>query len=225
MSQNFYRRKMADAVAGAANFAAGIATDFASLGLTTAQQSAFGLVNSSLQSAWTASINPETRTSVSIEARDLALKNMREMAVDLAKIIYATPAVTDPQLVALGLQPRPGRTPSVLITETPVVTVYKVQGRQVIIRVRDASGAVRGKLPAAVGAMVYSFVGATPPSGHEGWTSEGPITKDTAIVAFDDSVPVGGRVWFAAQWFNSKGVGPGCTPVAAVIGADGSLAA
>jgi hypothetical protein len=224
-TRNFYFGKLADVVAGSAVFAAGIATDFASLGLTTAQQSAFGLLNTALQSAWTASVNPETRTPVAIEARGLALKNMRAMAVDLAKIIYATPTVTDPQLVALGLLPRAARTPSELITEMPVVTVYKVQGHNVLIRVRDASGAVRGKLPAAVGAIVYSFTGATPPSGIEGWTCEGPITKDSALIAFDDEIPVGSKVWFAAQWFNSKGVGPGSTPVCVVIGAEGSLAA
>jgi hypothetical protein len=80
-------------------------------------------------------------------------------------------------------------------------------------------------LPAAIGAIVYSYVGATPPVGIEGWTVEGPITKDSAVIAFDESVAFGSKVWFTAQWFNTKGCGPGCTPVFATITADGSLAA
>jgi hypothetical protein len=80
-------------------------------------------------------------------------------------------------------------------------------------------------LPAATGALVYTFVGEQPPGGIEGWTWRGPITRDSAVIPFDGAA-AGTKVWFAAQWFNSKGVGPGCTPVAAVIGAEGaSLAA
>jgi hypothetical protein len=220
---SFYRQgRIADQVAGAAVFAAGIASDFASLGLTSAQQLAFNALNTTLQAAWLTSENPETRTSITIGQRNLALAAMKKMAVDLAKVIYGTPDVTDPQLEAIELAPRPVRTPSHLIDVAPELKVLKTQGRQFLLRVR---GSARGKLPAAVGAIVYSFVGAAPPAGVEGWTCEGPITKDTALVAFDEDVPVAAKVFFAAQWFNSKGVGPGCSPVPAVIGAEGSLAA
>jgi hypothetical protein len=162
-----------------------------------------------------------------VAERDGLLKRTRERAIVLSGIIYGTPTVTNGQLVSLGLLPRGGRTASQLITEAPAVTVLDAKGRNIKIRVRDAGGIVRGKLPAAAGALVYSFVGATPPAGIEGWTLRGPISKDSAVITFDDAsaVPVGTKVWFAAQWFNNKGVGPGSTPVAAVIGAEGSLAA
>ena len=223
--RNFYNRsRVADVVAGTANFAAGVAGDYAGLGLTEAQSVQMGELNAVLQAAWTASVTPETRTSVAVEARNLALTKARETAIHLAHIIFGTPTVTNPQLVSLGLLPRGGRTASRAIAEMPAVKVIGTQGRNIRIRVRDAGGMVRGKLPAAVGAMVYSFVGATPPSGIEGWTCRGPITSDPAVIPFDE-VAVGTKVWFAAQWFNSKGVGPGSTPVAVVIGAEGSLAA
>jgi hypothetical protein len=220
---SFFRQgRLADRVAGAAVFGAGIATDFASLGLTTGQQAAFNALNTTLQAKWLVSENPATRTTVTIGERDIALSACMEMALDLAKIIYATPTVTDPQLEALELAPRPVRQPSHLIDVAPELKVLKVQGRQFLLSVR---GSVRGKLPAAVGALVYSFVGDTPPAGVDGWVCEGPITKSTALVSFGDEVPVAAKVFFAAQWFNTKGVGPGCSPVPAVIGADGSLAA
>ena len=224
-TKNFYHGKLADIVVGSANFAAQIAADFAALGLTSAQSTAFGALNTTLQSCWALSSVPETRTSVTIEATRDAVDAMREAAIPLAKQLVGNPAVSDSQLVALGLLPRTTPTQSQLITVMPALTVEEVQGRNVRIRVRDASGATRGKLPGAIGAMVFSYVGATPPSGAEGWTNEGPITKDSAIIAFDESVAVGAKVWFAAQWFNSKGTGPGCTPVGAMINDEGSLVA
>jgi hypothetical protein len=224
-SRNFYYRKLAEAVSGSADFAAYLAAHFAAVGLTSAQQVAYGLVDTALQDAFSASNSPATRTSVTVEATRVALRNMRAAAVPLAQQIVGNPAVDDSELVAMGLLPRSGRTPSTLITVAPVLTIAEILGRNVRVRVRGAATGSRGKLPGADGAVIFSYVGATPPDGAAGWTSEGPITKDSAIIAFDDEVPVGAKVWFAAQWFNSKGVGPGCTPVAAVIGAEGSLAA
>jgi hypothetical protein len=222
-NHNFYYRKQADLVSGSAQIAAYIAAHGTALGISNAQSTAFGALDTALQAAWTVSNNPETRTPVAVEATRVAIKNMRAAAIPLAQQIVGNPAVDDSQLVAMGLLPRAGRTPSEHINEAPVLTIHEILGRRMTVRVRGVGR--RGKLPAADGAVLYSFVGNTPPSGAAGWTSEGPITKDTAIIAFDDSVAVGAKVFFAAQWFNTKGVGPGCSPVPAVIGADGSLAA
>src|SRR5438132_9481629 len=106
MPRNFYFGKGADIVAGSANFASLIATGYASYGLTSAQSTAFGTLNTALQSAYTAAVNPPTRGPVSIEAKNLAIKNMRANAILLTKIIYSTATVTDTQLTALGLLPR-----------------------------------------------------------------------------------------------------------------------
>jgi hypothetical protein len=222
MARNFYFRKQAEAVSGSANFAAYLTAHAAALGLVPAQATAYGLVDTALQTAAATSTDPETRTRVAVEATRVAMKNMRAAAIPLAQQIYGNPAVDDSQLVAMGLLPRAGRVPAEHITVMPVVTVKEILGRNIRLQVR---GSARGILPAADGALIYSFVGTTPPAGAEGWTCEGPITKDSTIVAFGDEVAVGARVWFAAQWFNTKGVGPGCSPVPAVIGADGSLAA
>lgn len=222
MAQNFYHGRLAEIVIGSANFASQIASDFAALGLTSAQSTAFGAANTALQSAWALSSVPDTRTPVAIEATQDAVTAMRALAIPLAKQLVGNPAVSDAQLVSLGLLPRTGRQPSVLITEMPVVTIKKQQGHSFYLLVR---GTPRGKLPQALGAIVYSAVGASPPTDFDGWTCEGPITKDSTLVVLDSALPVGTKVYFAAQWFNPKGVGPGSTPLAAVIGAEGSLVA
>jgi hypothetical protein len=222
MSRNFYYRKQADIVTGSAAMTAYVAAHFAALGLTSAQSSALAAADTALQAAYLVSSDPTTRTRVAVEATRVAITNLRLVAIPLARQVYANAAVNDSQLVAMGLLPRSGRQPSEHITEMPVLTVKRIQGRNVRLQVR---GSLRGILPQADGAIIYSYVGATPPEGAVGWTSEGPISKSSTIVAFGDEVAVGARVWFAAQWFNSKGVGPGCNPVAAILGADGSLAA
>src|SRR5688572_7320915 len=81
MARNFYFGKTADVVDGSANFASVIAADFASLGLTSAQSTAFGTLNAALQTAWSVSVEPSTRTRVTIAAKNLALRNMRSSAI------------------------------------------------------------------------------------------------------------------------------------------------
>src|SRR3954465_4714087 len=81
MPRNFYFGKDADIVAGSANFASLIATGFASYGLSSARQTAVAALNTALQSAYSAAINPSTRTPVTIEAKTLAIQSMRANAV------------------------------------------------------------------------------------------------------------------------------------------------
>src|SRR6478752_3486747 len=99
MARNFYFGKDADIVTGSANFASLIATGFASYGLTSAQSTAFGTLNTALQSAYSAAVNPTTRTPVTVEAKTIAIKNMRASAINLAKIVYSTATVNDSQLM------------------------------------------------------------------------------------------------------------------------------
>src|SRR5256885_223423 len=99
MPSNFYSGKDADIVAGSANFSTLITATATAFGLTAAQATSYGTLNTALQTAWTAASTPSTRTSVTIHNKDLAIRNMRALAIPLAKIIYATATVTDGQLV------------------------------------------------------------------------------------------------------------------------------
>src|SRR4051812_10741944 len=129
MAKNFYHGKDADIVTGSANFASSIVTAFATFGLTSAQSTAFGTLNTALQSSYTAGITPATRTPVTIEAKNTALVNMRRNAILLSKIIYATATVTDAQLVSLGLLPRTVPTPRPVPATPPVLEVVSCSGR------------------------------------------------------------------------------------------------
>ena len=214
MPHNFYVGTNAQVVAGAANFASLIATGFASYGLTTAQATAFGTLNTALQSSYSEAIEPTTRTRVTIAQKNLALRNMRANAVLLAKIIYATPTVSDAQLIGLGLLPRATRTPIPAPTTAPVVEVGVVSGRLVNLRLHSADSERRGMEHGAKGANVYSYVGATPPADARDYFFEGMTTRTNTQVLFPHSIASGATVWLSARWVSARGqLGPASAPV------------
>jgi hypothetical protein len=227
MARNFYYGKDADIVAGSANFASLIATGFASYGLTTGQATAFGTLNTALQSAYTASVNPSTRTPVTVEAKNVALHNMRVSAINLAKIVYSTSTVNDSQLVALGLLPRPARTPVPPPADAPVIDIVSVSGNTVKLRLHEAGDSTRRGKPAGVdGASVFSFIGAAPPDTEAEWTFEGVASKTMLDIVFPAGTAAGAKVWFTAFWFNSrKQNGPAASPVGTNIPGNAAMAA
>ena len=227
MPRNFYFGKDADIVAGSANFASLISSGFASYGLTSAQATAFGVLNTALQSAYTAAVAPSTRTPVSIEAKDIAIQNMRVSAVNLAKIAYSTPTVTDAQLIALGLLPRPARTPIGPPANAPVIDIVSVNGNTVKIRMHDdANPTRRGKPDGVDGASVFSFIGATAPTEEDAWNFEGVTSKTAVDIVFPAGTAPGAKVWFTAFWFNErKQNGPAATPVGINIPGNAAMAA
>lgn len=93
-------------VAGSDNFASKISTGFASYGLTSAQATAYGTVNTTLQAAVVLANTPSTRTKSTVAAKAQARAAARFMASNLAKIIDGTPTVTDSMRIDLGLAVR-----------------------------------------------------------------------------------------------------------------------
>lgn len=217
-NRNFYLGKDATIVTGSANFAAMLVADAVSLGLLPAQATAFGVVNTALQSAYSAAITPETRTPVAIEQKNLALKNMRASAIPLAKQIVGNPAVTDAQLIALGLLPRTVPTPIPPTMTAPEADVIDVNGRLVTVRVRQAGVESNARPIGSVGAYIYSYVGPTAPTDPSEYKFEGLSTRRTVEVLFPNDVPNGATAWIAAAWVSARGQrGYACTPVSVTI--------
>lgn len=224
MSRNFYDGRQADIVAGAANFAARIATGFASYGISSSQSTAFGALNTTLQADYTAAVDPSTRTRAAIATKNASIRSMRAMAINLAKIIYATATVTDAQLIDLGLRPRASRTPIPPPADAPVLEVGVVSGRLVNVRVHAAGSERRGKPAGAVGANVYSYVGETAPADPRAWHFEGMTTRTIAQIVFPDTVASGATVWLSANWVSARGAtSPACAPVQFTLQGGGTL--
>ena len=218
MPRNFYFGKEANIVTGSANFATLISTGFAGYGLTTGQATSYGTLNTALQTAYSTAIEPSTRTRGTIAVKNAAIKAMRASAINLAKIVYSTPTVTDAQLIDLGLLPRSARTPVPPPSDAPVLEVGTVSGRLVSVRVHAVGTDRRGKPFGARSANLYSYVGATAPSDPTVWRFEGTATRTITQIQFSNSVANGAQVWLSASWVSNRGAtSPSCDPVGFIM--------
>jgi hypothetical protein len=216
---NFYHGKGATIVAGSANFAAKLVADAVSLGITPAQATAFGVVNTALQSAWTAAVTPETRTSAAIELKNDAIKRMRAAAIPLAKQIIGNGAVSDSELILLGLLPRTSPGPIPPTMDPPVVYKLDCKGRLVSGRIKQAGLETAARPIGSVGAYVFSHVGETAPTDPNAYKLEGLCTRRNFQVLFPNDVPTGATAWIAAAWVAQRQGQRGfaCTPVSVTI--------
>ena len=213
MAKNFYFGKQADIVAGSANFSTLISSGAVSFGLTTGQATSFAALNTALQSAYNTAISPNTRTKTAVEANKIAIENMRRTAVLFAKIITATPTVSDAQLVSLGLLPRIPPAPRPIPLIPPVLTITNVLNRLVTIKVRPGGNDSRSKPQGCVGAQIFTYAGAAPPSDPRAYHYEGLATRGSAQILFPDSIVSGSTVWIAAGWVTQRGYAcTACSP-------------
>lgn len=206
-------------------FGAWISTGFASVGLSNAQATTFDGLTDSYATALAAWASDPARSKNLTAQKHVAKAALLANARELYDIVKHHPGVTTSQLTALGVHiDKTEDTPAPVLPDAPVLTVTKVYGRQFTLSIKGVGGAARASFGAS-GAIVYSFVGATPPEGFEGWTSEGTLTKNKVVVSLPDDVAPGSKVYFTANWYNARHVSPGCTPVLTQVGVEGSLAA
>src|SRR5688572_8590898 len=115
MGKSFYlAQSHADLYAGSNTFSGLITASPTSYGLVAGQASAYAALNASYAAAFLLAQAPQTRTKGTIQARNDAAIPLRNSASELAKIIDATPTVTNQQKIDLGLSVRatPGPMPA-----------------------------------------------------------------------------------------------------------------
>ena len=196
-------------------------------GVTPAQITAYSAVNGAYVSA-VAACDPNVRSKAAVVAKNQARTNLKNAARLMANTINGVSTVTNAQKTALGLNVRVKPTPAPVPATAPVVIVVSVSAWTVSIRLSDiASSVKRGKPPGVTGAMLYSYVGATPPVDIASWQLEGMTGKTEQSVVFSNSNPPGTKVWFSAYWFNTrKQTGPSSAPIATYLqGGSVSMAA
>ena len=215
MARNFYTGSDADLATGAANLISIVTAVPASWGLTSGIVTSYTALSTSYSALLTAATTPATRTSVSIQAKTAAAKLLKAASVNVARIITATPTVSNAQLLSLRLNMRATPTPAPVPADAPNLDVVSVSGFVAKLRLHDStSGSRRGKPALVSGASVFSFIGATPPTEMSGWNFEGNTGKIRIDITFPGTLAPGTKVWFMAFWFNgAKQPGPTCAPV------------
>lgn len=207
-------------VTWASDFAANVAAiGPAAIGLTPAQQTDLQAKVDDFVAAYGVATNMATRTRPAIQTKDLLKRQMVQTIRQLAGVIQKHPGTTDAQRAQLGLTIPAERQSVGIPGEAPDMDIVSVIGRVVRSRVHSAQSASRrGKPPYCIGCVVYSYVGATPPTDPAEWRHEGMTTKTTFDVTFPDSVPNGSTVFLTARWVNEKlQAGPSCEPVSTIL--------
>jgi hypothetical protein len=227
MSTNFLPTRDALLLDWSSNFNTKITASPTTYGLTAAQATAYGTLNTAFSSAYTTATAPSTRTRGTVAAKNAARATLKANARLLARIVQATASVTAQQKIDLGLTPRdvipsPINPP----TEAPVIEIVAALGRTIKLNLRTVGSDRRGKPNGVQGASLFSFVGAAAPADLSDWMFEGSTTRTSFDVEFAPTIPAGSQVWLTAFWFNPRSQsGPACTPINAYIAGGVALAA
>jgi hypothetical protein len=222
MPTTFPPRREADLVSFTGNFKTKITAGPTPLGLVASQCTAYGLLSDDFVAKWNVVQDPETRTRPNLLLKDAAKQALLENLRELARIIQNHPGVTNAMREELGLPLRSSEpTPVPIPGTTPLLTVEKVLGHQITVKIKDSTGERRGKPQGVQSAHVFYATGATPPPAGEAWAFAGDVTRQKAIIILPSTIAQGAKVYLCAAWQNYRGMtGPACTPVVANVGYD-----
>lgn len=219
MAHDYIPRRDAEFLQWSRVFSETISADPTSFGLTAAQAAEYASLHNAYADAFQTSFEPATRTAPAIVVKNETRSDAEAYARLLVRIVQATPIVTDEQRSALSITVR-DRNPSPVPrpNEAPHAFVDLVRGSTVRVRLRSEESPRRSKPEGVAGAMIYSFVGDTPPDEIHDWAFNGATTRTTTEITFGDGIQPGARVWITACWFNPRAQrGPAAQPASTYI--------
>jgi hypothetical protein len=217
MGRQFLPTSDSELLTWSLNFSTLITATPTAYGLVAAQATAYAALQTAYSTAFTTAIDPKTRTTGAVAAKNAARTPLKASSRSLGKMVDANLTVTDQQRRDLGLTVKVQPSPVPAPTDAPGLDVVSVSAWTAKIKLHDtATGKKRGKPAGVSGASVFSYVGATPPTDIGAWKFEGNTGKTTVDVVFSNTLAPGAKVWLTGFWFNSrKESGPACTPVGA----------
>ena len=197
-----------------ARFVAKVLPDPGSFGLAAAQVAELDAAQRAFAAALKTATQPVTRTVVAVEQKNMARKALVTLARSAAGVVQKYPGTTNPTRVALGLTIPKKRVRAVAVTiQPPSLWVLATRGAGVTLRVGKREGKGRARPAGAKGYTWFYAVGETYPASLGGWSFGGNGIEAEFEVALPGIVP-GAKVWFTANWFNSRvQPGPLCAPI------------
>jgi len=223
MSNSYLPTREAELVTWAGNFASLTTAAPTDYGLTIEQAADYAAAQTAFTNAYDVANHPSTRTPMAIEEKDDLKAALIAITRDLVRVCQAWPEMTNAKRVALGITVRdPEPTPVPIPEQSPQLDIAAVNGRRISLRLRDSQTGERKKPEGVNGAAVLSYVGETIPANIRDWSFEGNTTRTDVDVVFDETVPMGAKVWLTAYWFNRRAEsGPACSPVSTHVGFGG----
>src|SRR5262245_28597592 len=176
-----------------------------SYGLDAGKATALASAVSAWSSAYALTLDPATRTRMSISVKDDKRAVLTQILRDYNKIVQGTPTVTDAQKIDIGFPVYKSRAPIPPPAEPPVVTIASQGPWRMKLHLRQADSA-RGGFPDGVKtAFVFTYQGPLPvPTDVSEWAFQGSSSKADFELSLDPSIPAGSLIYVTACWLNPR---------------------
>ena len=174
---------------------------------------------SSFSAAASVSLNHATRTKTATAATKVARTTLVSALRAIARIIQASPSVTNTQRAAIGL-PLRGNLPTrpAAPATAPIISATPGASGQILLRVADTATPTKRKRPYPYRGMDTRYqIGGTQCADFALLTPLANITKAKLHVAMPTTAN-GALVWLVGQWYNQNGAhGPSSTPATVTV--------
>lgn len=219
---DFLPRRDADLVTWSATFGRVLEASPNAYGVTPEEVAGFVVAQQVFAQRYAVSQSRVTRTAVSVRVKDTARDEMIRLARPLAARVRARRAITNEQLMALGLRPR-GRARRAVARPrvSPLVRVVSVEGRRLSVRIEERSTG-RCRKPADVASAVLLYwLGESLPRDAAAWHLWGVTGRLRGEVAVNPDVLPGTKVWLTGYWQNDRHeAGPWALPTVTQVEVD-----
>lgn len=158
-----------------------------------------------------------TRSEAQTAVRSAAKAALLNYARQIYGMVQYNDAISDADKILLGVTIRKSQQSSQFAPgQAPLLTLLSVTRRTGRYKLADRAVPSSRRRPRnAIGAVILTYAGATPPpEGDPGWHLEGQTGKNTFLVEFGEKVEPGTPCWVVAMWVSRKGdYSPACDPV------------
>lgn len=210
--------------AWATNFATLITAVPATYGLVAGDAVAINAVVTPWHAAYIAAINPVTRTSVTIAAKDAARTAAEPVLRGYATTISRNPAVSNDDKTAVGVNlPNSARTPVPPPVTQPALTLDGVNHNTQQLSYRDTTTpTTKAKPPGAIGLELRQTIAVGPAVDPNAATPYGVITKSPVVIGTSNG-DVGKIATYWGRWTTRSGpgglaqVGPWSAPLSVAV--------
>lgn len=190
------------------NFSTLLTASPTTYGLVAGDAVAVAAVTATWDAAYAAAINPPTRTSVTIAAKDAARTSAEALVRPLAQQISKNAGVANEDKTAIGVALiNSGRTPVPTPTTVPGLALVAAIHFQQTLQYRDTSTPTsKAKPPGAIGVDMRLTLGTAPATDPEAAKPLTVATKSPVVLNFT-SLDVGKFATYWARWQTRSGTG------------------
>jgi hypothetical protein len=206
MATPYIPTKDADLLTWAQNFSTLITASPTTYGLIAGDATAIAAAVAPYETAYPIAVNPATRTSVTVGAKDTAKFAMLGVLRSYAQIIGANPAVDSADKLALGLNLH-GTPPSPVPVPTTMPLLSVVSATPLLHTLRFADELTpdkRSKPDGVSGMELYRTIAVSAASDPDAANYYALVTRQPFTISFDAG-DAGKVCTYFARWINRKG--------------------